>query len=52
MLVRGKDKLTVTVVGCRMRNYVADQPITVENDKALIQALGCVDKIENAYPSR
>ena len=49
LLVRGEKKLTVTLVGSRMRNYVADEPITVENPKALIQAIGCVDKHENAF---
>jgi hypothetical protein len=49
LLVRGEKKLTVTLVGCRMRNYVADEPITVENPKALIQVIGCVDKHERAF---
>jgi hypothetical protein len=47
MLVRGDEKLTVTVWGSRMRNYMADEPITVKNDKALIQVVGCIDKDEN-----
>lgn len=49
LLVRGDKKLTVSLFGCRMRNYVADQPITVENPNAVIQALGCIDKNEDAY---
>ena len=49
MLVRGEKTLTVTLVGCRMRNYTADEPITVENPKALIQAIGCVDNHEKAF---
>ena len=40
MLIRGTDRLTVTLTGCRMRNYVADEPFTVENPKAVIQAIG------------
>lgn len=52
MLVRGADKLTVTLTGCRMRNYVADAPITVRNPKAVIQAVACIDKNENPYPKR
>ena len=46
LLVRGDRKLTVTLNGCRMRNYVAAEPITVKNPKALIQAVACVDKDE------
>jgi hypothetical protein len=47
MLVRGDEKLTVSIWGSRMRNYVADDPITVENKKAIIQITGCIDKDEN-----
>jgi hypothetical protein len=46
LLVRGDKKLTVTLIGCRMRNYVSAEPITVQNGKALIQAVACVDKEE------
>jgi hypothetical protein len=46
LLVRGDKKLTVTLNGCRMRNYVSAEPITVQNPKALIQAVACVDKDE------
>ena len=49
MLVRGKERLTVTMTGCRMRSYVAAEPITVENPNAVIQAEACVDKHENPY---
>jgi hypothetical protein len=49
LLVRGGDKLTITLSGCRMRNYAADQPITVLNPNALIQAIGCIDKDENIF---
>jgi hypothetical protein len=49
MLVRGDRKLTVTLQGCRMRNYAADEPITLQNPEALIQATGCVDKNENLF---
>ena len=49
LLVRGDKKLTVSVWGSRMRNYVADSPITIENDKAIIQVAGCFDKDENIY---
>jgi hypothetical protein len=49
LLVRGDKKLTVTLTGCRMRNYVADEPITRLNPNALIQAVACVDKHEEPY---
>ena len=49
LLVRGDKKLTVSIWGSRMRNYVSDTPISVENDKAVIQVVGCFDKHENIY---
>lgn len=49
MLVRGDKLLTISMVGCRMRNYVADEPVTVQNPHALIQASACVDKDQQPY---
>jgi len=49
LLVRGNDLLTISLVGCRMRNYAADEPITVENPHALIQTSVCVDKNQQPY---
>jgi len=49
LLVRGDEKLTVTMYGCRMRDYIAEKPVTVENKKALIQATDCLDKYENPF---
>ncbi len=49
MLVRGNKHLTVSLSGCRMRNYAAEAPITVENPKAVVQAVVCVDKAEEPY---
>ncbi|MCD6354466.1 MAG: hypothetical protein J7L95_02860 [Prolixibacteraceae bacterium] len=49
MLVRGDKKLTVSVWGSRMRNYLADSPVTIENDQAIIYMAGCFDKDENLY---
>lgn len=49
LLVRGKDCLTVSLIACRMRNYAADDPVTVQNSKALIQAAACVDKAGRPY---
>ena len=49
LLVRGEKKLTVSLSGCRMRNYVADAPITRTNTNAIIQASLCVDKNEEPF---
>lgn len=49
LLVRGDKKLTVSVWGSRMRNYVSDSPVTVENKQAIIYMSGCFDKDENLY---
>lgn len=49
ILVRGDKKLTVSIVGSRMRNYVSDKPITIENKLAVIQAVACFDKEEKLY---
>ena len=49
LLVRGEKKLTVTLTGCRMRNYVAEEPITRANPKAVIRAVGCFDKDEQLF---
>lgn len=43
LLVRGDQRLTVTLVGCRMRNYIAEHPFTLANSNAWIRALACVD---------
>jgi len=49
LLVRGNESLTVSLIACRMRNYAAEDPVTVQNSRALIQALACVDKAERPY---
>lgn len=49
LLVRGSEKLTISLYGCRMRNYVADSPITIQNPKAVIRALGCFDRNESLF---
>jgi hypothetical protein len=49
MLVKGSEKLTVSMYGCRMRNYLGQNPLTVENPKAIIQATDCIDKNENPF---
>ncbi|MCC6235579.1 MAG: hypothetical protein IT580_23285 [Verrucomicrobiales bacterium] len=45
LLVRGQDRLTVSMQGCRMRNYAGDM-VTLENPKATIQANACLDRDE------
>ncbi len=47
--IKGDKKLTVSIWGSRMRNYVSDSPISLENDKAIVQFSGCFDKDENLY---
>ena len=49
LLVKGKEKLTVSLFGCRMRNYLADDPITNLNPNATIQAVACINKNEKRY---
>ena len=49
LLVRGDKKLTVSIWGSRMRNYVSDSPVTIENENAVIYFSGCFDKDENLY---
>lgn len=44
--VRGDKRLTVSLVGCRMRNYAADTPINCTNPEAIIQVVACIDKDE------
>ncbi len=49
MRIEGDQLLTVSLFGCRMRNYVSDQPFTIANPHARIQAVACVDKQEELY---
>ena len=49
LLVRGDKLLTVTLYGCRMRNYRADSPVSIENPNARIEAVACVDKEEKFF---
>lgn len=49
LLIRGDRRLTVSLVGCRMRNYVAAEPITVLNPQARVQAVACVDGEERLF---
>jgi hypothetical protein len=47
--VQGNQKLTISLFGSRMRNYVADDPITCHNPRAIVQAVACIDKDEQPY---
>ena len=49
LLVRGNKKLTVSIVGSRMRNYYSERSITIENKLAVIQVVACIDKDENIF---
>lgn len=49
LLIRGEKRLTVSLSGCRMRNYVADHPVTCLNSNALVQAALCIDKDEQPF---
>jgi hypothetical protein len=49
LLVKGDEKLTVSITGSRMRNYASDNPITNKNDKAIIQISSSFDKYEMPF---
>ncbi|MCK3682835.1 hypothetical protein [Maribellus sp. YY47] len=49
MTVRGNEKCTISLFGCRMRDYNTEQPISVLNPAAIIQAEACIDKNENPF---
>ncbi|MBX3007068.1 MAG: hypothetical protein KF816_03470 [Melioribacteraceae bacterium] len=49
LLVKGNEKLTVSLYGCRMNSYLSENPFTIENPKAIIQATDCIDKYENPF---
>lgn len=49
LLIRGDRPLTVSLSGCRMRNYTSSSPLTVRNPQASVQATACVDREEKFY---
>src|SRR5690625_875501 len=49
LLIKGDKRLTISMFGCRMRNYVSAEPLTIENSQAIIQAVACIDKDEELY---
>jgi len=46
LLIRGDRRVTVSLFGCRMRNYAADAPFNITNPNAILQAFACIDKHE------
>lgn len=46
--IRGKEKCTVSMVGCRMRNYAAENPINIINKNAKVQAVACFDGMDQS----
>lgn len=40
----GDGLVTVTMTGCKMSGYKADDPVTLENPLAFVRALGCFDR--------
>ena len=49
MLVKGNQKLTISIFGSRMRDYVSDHPINNKNNNAIIQVVASIDKYENPF---
>jgi len=49
LLVKGSEKLTISLVACRMSNYIANDPITILNPNAVITAIACFDKHQNLF---
>jgi hypothetical protein len=47
--VEGDEKLTISMFGCRMRNYAAEKPVTIKNKQVVIQAVVCIYKLENPF---
>ncbi len=46
MTIRGTEKCSVSMFGCRMRDYKSDLPLTILNPNAVVQAIVCLDKNE------
>jgi hypothetical protein len=53
LLVRGSDPLSVSLFGCRMRNYAADRPVTLDHTGgAVVMAVACIDKQGRPFEMR
>lgn len=46
--VQGSDRTTVTLFGCRMRNYQGASAVNLANPKGWVQAVACLDKNQAA----
>lgn len=42
-LIAGDETLTASFFGCRMRDYAADDLLTVTNPRARVRAVACFD---------
>lgn len=49
LLVRGEGTPTITMSGCRMRNYERTSPLTIENTNAKVIARMCIDTNEQLF---
>ena len=49
LCIEGDKHVTVSLYGCRMRNYRNAEPLTIRNPNACVQAVACVDKDERFY---
>jgi len=52
LTIRGDRRLTVSITGCRMRNYESQHPVTVGNPNATVVLTGCFDKAEELLEQR
>jgi hypothetical protein len=50
LLAQGDRRPTASLVGCRMRNYTAAHPISVQNPHADIHLVSCLDRHERFLP--
>ena len=49
MTIRGNENCTVSMTGCRMRNYASENPLTILNPNAKVQAVACFDGMGNMF---
>jgi hypothetical protein len=49
IVIKCDEKMTVTIMGCRMVNFVSYLPAAIENKNALVQVITYIDKYENYY---
>ncbi len=49
LTIRGKEECSVSITGCRMRNYASENPLSIENQNAKVQAVACFDGHGNMF---